>query len=403
MPFPATTVEPTPAPSPAAFVRLSMAAVLGSLCIGLSACSPISLAMTAAGIATDTSITWEIAKHLHGKLTEDDPRPCRLLNSAQRALSARCDYEPGSIDSADLTTVGLQQCPLAVAARDPRLWRALPELLEKGARFERCSGSPLATLAAADPCPDFEAASPPVLAAFERLAEEDPRAVHHDVFRMLGCPQARRVGLDRVLMTWLDRGRLDPAKLSFSPLDAASPDLLVTRFGHELEVAGHAPEAALGTYDGSLPSGFEEALRTSHWPALEWWLYRLPQLANMVPPTRGAQLPWVPLHRVLQKNFLAYPQTQADMVTFLMARGANPRQALPYAPGTTVLTEARQARSPLVALLDGTPTQPPNSVATARRHPAPAADPLAGTEVALRHAAGPASAEPAVTGTIAAR
>lgn len=340
-------------------LRLLFALAAAGLCLG--ACSPISLAMTAAGIATDTSITWEIAKHLHAKLTEDDPRPCRLLNSVQRALSPRCDYLPGSIDADDLVKAGLQQCPLAVATRDPRLWRALPELLEKGARLDRCAVSPLATLATAEPCPDFAAASPAVLAAIESLAEDDPRAVRHDVFRMLSCPKARSVGLDRVLVSWLDEGALDPAALSFSPLDAASPDLLVSRFGRELEVAGHTPEAALGTYDGSLPSGFEEALRTSHWAALEWWLYRLPQLANLAPPTRGAQLPWVPLQRVLQKHFLLYPQTQADLVAFLMRHGANPRQRLPQAPDTTVLAFAVQTRSPLVALLDPPAVQAPSA------------------------------------------
>ena len=61
----------------------------------------------------------------------------------------------------------------------------------------------------------------------------------------------------------------------------------MSRFGRELETAGHRPEAALDGYEGVLPSGYELALRNSHWPAIDWWLYRLPRLANLAPPQRG--------------------------------------------------------------------------------------------------------------------
>jgi len=54
------------------------------------------------GIGTDTSMTWDIVKHVHGKLTEDDPTPCALLNSVQRALNPRCEFVAGSIRTADL-------------------------------------------------------------------------------------------------------------------------------------------------------------------------------------------------------------------------------------------------------------------------------------------------------------
>jgi hypothetical protein len=180
---------------------------------------------------------------------------------------------------------------------------------------------------------------------------------------MFGCGNARAAGLDKILTTWLDRGELEPGKISFSPLDAADPDLLITRFGHELEVAGNRPEAALDGYDGKLPSGFEEALRRSNWAALDWWLFRLPQLANLAPPQRGGQLAWVPLQRVILPGYLQFPSTQRDMVSFLMSRGANPRQKLPFDQGKTVVTFAVQMNSPLVALLD-----PP----TAKAPPAPA-------------------------------
>lgn len=330
-------------------------ALAGAALLGLSGCSTASLVLTAAGVATDTSITWEVVKHLHGKLTENDPVPCIRLNSVQRALNPRCEFEPGSIRVADIEASGLQECPLATATRDARLWRALPELMARGARPERCAASPLLALAQSEACPDFASAPPDVRQAFVTLAETDPRAVRHDVFRMLGCPGARAAGLDRVLVGWLDGGRLEPGTLSFSPLQAAHPDLLMSRFGRELEVAGHAPAAALAGHDGVLPSGFEEALRASHWAALEWWLYRLPELANRVPPTRGGQLAWLPLQRVIAPGFLRLPETQADMVRFLMARGADPRRKLPFDEGKTVIAYAASIQSPMQSLLDPPP------------------------------------------------
>jgi len=317
----------------------------------LAACTPVGLLVTATGVATDTSVTWDVVKHIHGQLTAEDATPCIRLNGVQRALNARCEYVAGSMRSADTARSGLQECPLAVATRDPRLWRALPELLEKGARAEACPGSPLVALAAAEACPDFAAATPEVRQAIRRLAEDDPRAVRHDVFRMLSCPRARSVGLDRVLATWLDRGDLEPGKLSFSPLGALDPDLLVTRFGRELEVAGHRPEAALDGYEGVLPSGYELALRQSHWAAIDWWLYRLPRLANLAPPQRGG-LAWVPLQRVLVSGFLQHPDSQRDMVLFLMARGASPAQALPSDPRRTVISFAAQMKSPMLPVLE---------------------------------------------------
>jgi hypothetical protein len=135
-------------------------------------------------------------------------------------------------------------------------------------------------------------------------------------------------------------------------LGAAHPDLLVSRFGRELEVAGHLPDAALDAYEGTLAAGFEEALRTSHWAALEWWFHRVPRLVSLAPPTRGAQLAWVPLQRVLLPGFLAEPATQRDMVGFLLARGADPRTRLPFDPAKTVIGYAAAIKSPMLAVLD---------------------------------------------------
>lgn len=334
---------------------LALALALAVGAAALAGCTAPGLLISAAGIATDTSMTWDIVKHVHGKLTEDDPTPCLLLNSVQRALNARCEFVAGSIRRADLASTGLQACPLVAATQDARLWRALPELIDSGASTERCSRSPLQALADADPCPDFTSASPAVLKALVFLAESDPRAVRHDVFRMLGCPSARAAGFDRVLLGWLDRGSLVPGSLSFSPLDAAHPDLLVARFGRELEVAGHTAETALDHYDGSLPSGFEEALRASHWAALEWWLYRLPRLANEAPPTRGGQLAWVPLQRVLLPGYLKDGGSQREMVVFLMGHGADPRRKLPFDPSKTVAGFAAAMKSPMLAVLEPAP------------------------------------------------
>jgi hypothetical protein len=321
----------------------------------LAGCTAPGLILTAAGIATDTSMTWEMVKHVHGKLVEDDPTPCALLNSVQRALNGRCDFVAGSIRSADIVKSGLQGCPLSVATRDARLWRALPELIDKGAGFEHCPRAPLQELAEIDACPDFPSASPEILKAIVHLADNDPRSVRHDVFRMLSCPRARVAGLDRVLVGWLDHGKLQPGAISFSPLEALDPDLLVTRFGRELEIAGHSPRAALDHYDGSLPNGFEEALRTNHWAALEWWLYELPQLANRAPPSRGAEMDWVPLQRVLIPGYLVRADAQPEMVRFLMAHGANPRSKLPFDPAKTVVSFAAGIKSPMLALLDAPP------------------------------------------------
>ena len=350
---------------PSTLARLCRLAAATVAVVALAACTAPGLLLSAAGVATDTSVTWDIVKHMHGKLVENDPTPCRHLNSVQRALNPRCEFEPGSITASDLANSGLQACPLAIATQDARLWRALPEMLAKGASPQRCARSPLQDLAEVDACPHFAAAPATVLASIASLAENDPRAVRHDVFRMLSCPNARTAGLDKVLVGWLDRGSLQPGSLSFSPLSALHPDLLPSRFSRELEVAGHLPQTALDNYDGVLPGGFEEALRTSHWTALEWWISLVPQLANQVPPTRGAQLAWVPLQRVLLPTFLSDRASQRDMVGFLMARGADPRKRLPFDPDRTVIGFAASIKSPMLSVLDPPPEPPARPAAYA--------------------------------------
>ncbi len=324
----------------------------------LGACTTTGAVLSLAGVTTDTSMTWTMVKYVHQQMTEGDARACVLLNSVQRALSPRCGpFVPGSIVAADIERTGLAECSLSLAARDPVLWPVIPELLEKGARTASCAQAPLVDLAQATTCPDFASASPAALRALTRLAETDPRAVHHDVMRMFSCPAARTAGLDRVFSTWRVRGALRVGAIGFSPLGALSPDYLATStFAADMEADGHTAKAALGGYDGRLRPGFEEALRTSQWAALDWWLQRAPELANRVPPTQGNQLSWLPLARVLVPNFLAYPETQKDAVEFLLARGANPRQRLPSNENQSVLAFARQVKSPLLPLLEAPPT-----------------------------------------------
>ena len=337
----------------------------GVLLLGLfSGCTTTSLLLSAAGVATDSSIPWAIVKHVHGKITEGDPAPCVFLNSVQRALSERCgEFVPGSLKVEDIERSGMATCPLTVAARDPQFWPVLPELLAKGALPERCSHSPLVVLAQARPCPEFETASPDALRALAWLAEADARAIDHDVLRLLSCPHARLAGLDRVLDKWQAQGDLPTGTLAFSPLAALHPEHLDTPLARALEAQGHTAQAALGAYVGVLPSGFELALRSSHWRALDWWLARAPQLAKRVPPAQGNQLPWLPLARVLAPNFLEQPDTQAEMVEYLMAHGASPWQRLPAEPGRSVVQLAMEIRSPMLPLLD--PPPPPRTTVVA--------------------------------------
>jgi hypothetical protein len=334
--------------------------LLGTALLG--GCSTASLVLTAAGVATDTSMTWEIVKHVHGKITEGDDVPCLRLNSVQRALNPRCGaFIQGSLKPQEIQTAKLQECPLAVVVRDPRLWPALPEFLSKGARLQACTRSPWVELAQAQRCPDFSAATPAELNALQSLVVSDARAVHHDVVRLLSCPQARKVGLNAVLSGWQAQGLLARNSLAFGMLGALHPDYLNTPFARTLEEQGHTARDALGGFEGVQPSGFEEALRLSDWAALEWWLSREPGLVNRVPASQNNQLPWLPLARVLMPNFLDHPNSQADTVEFLMARGANPDQKLPYDTSRTVLQHAQAIKSPMVAVLN--PKQTPTMVA----------------------------------------
>jgi hypothetical protein len=190
------------------------------------------------------------------------------------------------------------------------------------------------------------------LNALRWLAEADARAIHHDVVRMLSCPAARDAGLAVVLDDWLDHGQLPTRGLSFGVLSALHPTYLVSPFARALEARGHTARAGLGAYAGDLPAGFDVALRSGDRVALDWWLDRVPELANRVPPRQGNQLPWLPLARVITPTYLAQPEQQTELVAYLMSRGADPWRTLPHEPGRSVVNYAQQLKSPSLALLD---------------------------------------------------
>ncbi|KQW03110.1 hypothetical protein [Rhizobacter sp. Root1221] len=350
---------------PAALTRICATALAAMALLSVAGCSTASLAFSAVGIATDTSISWEIAKHLHAKYTEGDPVYCFRMNSVEKALTPRCgSFSKGSIRAEDIRQNELQGCPVTIAARNPVLWPVLPELLNKGAQPESCGVPPLVALAASHPCPDFKAASPESLKAIAWLAEADARSIRHDVVRMLSCPNARQVGLDRVLDTWLDSGAFQRDVVGFGVLGALHPDYLQSPFARKLESQGHTAQASLGPFEGRQPAGFEAALRAGHQGALQWWFNRAPQLANRVPPTQGNQLAWSPLARVLQADFMTDPSRQKDTIAFLLDRGADPWKPMPGGAYTSVVQYARFLQSPHVALLNAPVVDTP---ATPRR------------------------------------
>jgi len=338
-----------------ALVALGAAALMASLG-GCAATSVLTFAYEqsnegqciSAGCAAGAMLSYAL-----DKATEGNPAPCRKLNSVERALSGRCGaYEPGSLLTKDVKAPGLPTCPLTLAARDSKLWPVLPELLAKGAAPEACETPPLVALAQTTPCPDFAAASAESLGAIRWLAEADARAIHHDVVRMLSCQKARDTGLVAVLDGWLANGQLPTRGLSFGPLGALDPSYLGSALARALEAQGHTARASLGPYSGQLPAGFDLALHDGNRAALDWWLDRVPDLANRVPPRQGNQLPWLPLVRVITPNYLAHPEQQAELVAYLMSRGADPWHALPHDPSKNVVSYARQLKSPSLALLD---------------------------------------------------
>lgn len=311
-----------------------------------------ALALGAGALLTSGCTTTLVVMHVYDKLTDGDPTSCFKLNSVDRALQERCGkFVAGSLQPKDIHASGLPICPLTVATRDPAFWPVLPELIAKGATPETCSVPPWVALAQAHPCPDFSRATPAELQALRWVAEADARALHHDAVRALSCPNARAAGLDRVLDDWVAHDQMPAGVLPFGALGALHPSHLGSPLARALEARGHTAAAALGGYDGKLPGGFEEALRTGDFAALDWWLQRAPTLVNRAPPANNSQLAWVPLARVLTPAFMPDPALQRQTVAYLIAHGADPDRALPHDPAQTVRTMAMRMKSPLLAAL----------------------------------------------------
>ena len=57
-------------------LKAAAAGVLAASLLLLGGCTTAGLVLGAAGVATDTSITWDIVKYVHGRMTEGDPMPC---------------------------------------------------------------------------------------------------------------------------------------------------------------------------------------------------------------------------------------------------------------------------------------------------------------------------------------
>src|SRR5881396_2334454 len=97
------------------------------------------LATIAASALFSGCMTTAVLTFVVDKAQEGEPTPCHSLNSVQRARIGRCGrYEAGSLVAKDVMASGLPRCPLVVAAREPRFWPVLPELLAKGALPEAC-------------------------------------------------------------------------------------------------------------------------------------------------------------------------------------------------------------------------------------------------------------------------
>ncbi len=324
-----------------------------------------ALALGLTAVLGSGCTTTLVVMHVYDKITEGDPTSCFKLNSVERALQQRCGaFVAGSLKAEDVRASGLPICPLTLATREPAFWPVLPELIAKGAAPESCATPPWVALAQAHPCPDFARATPAELQALRWVAQADARALHHDVVRALSCPNARAAGLDRVLDDWVAQDQLPPGVLAFGALGALHPSHLHSPLARTLEARGHTAGAALGAYDGQLPGGFEEALRSGDFAALDWWLQRVPSLANRAPPSGSNQLPWVPLARVLTPSFMPDPALQRETVAWLLAHGADPDRALPHDRSQTVRTLAARLNSPLLAELRA-PGAAPAAIAAA--------------------------------------
>ena len=187
---------------------------------------------------TDTSMTWDIVKHVHG--TAHRRRSDAVRAAQQRAARAQrpLRVRPGQHPHRRHRQARAAGLPARRRDPDPRLWRALPELIDKGAKFERCARRRCRTWPRPTPAPTSPAASPEVLKAIvyprrERSARGPPRRLPHA--RLLArarrrprpgarhLARSRRAEPGKTLVQPARGARPRPARVALRPRARASP------------------------------------------------------------------------------------------------------------------------------------------------------------------------------------
>ena len=317
--------------------------------------------------------TTMVVMHVYDRVTEGDPAPCIKLNSVQRALQERCSpYVAGSITAQEVANSGLPICPLTLAARNPKFWPVLPELIEKGAKPESCQESPWEVLARAQPCPDLMQASPAARQSLRWLAEADARAVQHDVVRALSCPLAREAGFDQILDGWAANGQMQAGQLGFGVLSALHPSHLNSPLGAHARIARPQRRGRTGQLLGQPGSRLRRG--AAHRRLRRARLVAGPRaVAGAARPTHARRPAALDSARAgAHARLHAGPYAlQRQSVEYLLSRGANPWQGLPHDPSRSVVTLARQLKSPLLEALEAPrPAVPTATAAAAAAAPA---------------------------------
>jgi len=319
--------------------RLSLALGFVAVTCGSGCAGPIAL-----------QLALEIPKQavLKAYRERELSKSCSDMHSVERGLSERCgEYVPGRFAAADVNRAAPEECPLTLATAEPRRWRMLPELVDKGARAERCTTSPLTALVQQPPArleAALRSATKPQIEALAWVANHDERAIQPAVVQWLSSPAARSAGLDNVLLAWADKGLLDPRNSGFEPLAWLHPSALSTPLPTAFLVRGQRAETAIRSNPGAL----EEALRAGDLAALDWWFARVPGLANLVVDNRELRVNWRPLAYVATPGVIADAALRQTLTRHLLSRGADPAATLPHQPGVTVLAQA-QRMSPELA------------------------------------------------------